>query len=113
MEEATVIVRDGTDDPIYFELLLNNSTVSLIGVTYVEIRLKGKDGVTTSDKTTDASPLLTIEDAANGRLKFSREATTFVSTNTPYKVAFYVSDAAGLISAYPEKYEVIVNAREF
>jgi hypothetical protein len=113
MANTTVIVRDGTDDPISFELLLNSSFVSLVGVTYVEIRIKGKDDAIVSHKTNDASPLLAIEDAANGRVKFSRVAATFVSTNSPYKAVFYVSSALGIISAYPENYEVIVNARKF
>jgi len=106
---STWTVRVTSTEPIEFQLTADGVAVNLTGVTSVEIRLERADTLAvTSYLSTDASPKISVTDAANGKVTFSPGASEWVLAAGHYKVYFWVIDGSSKKISYPTGQNFII-----
>lgn len=108
MSVTRIIVREGTSDPITFQVLSDGVVVNLTGIQKAELKLKDRNGTITTFATTDVPSKLVISDATNGKLRFDRTTSDFLNSKSPYYAVILITDSAGKISSYPEASDLII-----
>jgi len=95
--------REGSSEPIEFQLTADDEPANLTGYQKVEIRIKPEDDNTVLSFDTVSDPTrIVVTDAATGAVTFFPLASgEFELAAAHYELFFWVTDASGKIISFP------------
>ena len=113
MSEPLFSIVEGTTKPLLFTLQTQGTTDSspqpfdLTGYTAVQIILKSADGTIVADTSSGVS----VTGTTSGQVQYEPSSSSgdfFVSTKTPYRVRFRITDALGDKEYWPNDEERLI-----
>lgn len=108
---TSIIVREGSLEPIIFQFKKDNANVNLAG-SVVKMKTRSEKGVEITYSTDDMTPVLFISSETEGKVTLVPESGTWEGEIAGWAYTLYFDvKISGKFYAFPEDSEILVNVR--